>query len=91
MSEQIHQLVIEINEWDHEDINDLYALILRLGRLIKYDEINKVADWLDLSSLNSEPIEPAISDYPVWAKDKKGFCLVGAGDFEIMHIDEIKK
>ena len=48
-------------------------------------------EMLDFDQLATAPIPPDIDmEYPVWAMDIRGFCLVGEDAAMIEHVDEIR-
>ncbi len=48
-------------------------------------------EMLDFATLPTAPIPPEVDmDYPIWAMDIYGFCLVGEDAAAIEHIDAIR-
>ena len=83
--EQIRdQLIEDIMEWDHEHVEALLDMITDLEQVC-----TRLEDCIDLSVLPTEPIPDGRETYPIWAMDKTGYCLVGAGQMSIEHISEI--
>jgi hypothetical protein len=73
--------------WTPEDpIQTLLAELHTLERTQLYEY-----DILDFEELPTAQIPPDIdTDYPVWAMDIYGFCLVGEDAAAIEHLDEIR-
>ena len=70
----------KVMKWDHEDVREL-------KRLMDIAEIE-----YEMTDLPSEEIPDDVDTlYPIWAMDKKGYCLVGDGADQIEHIDEIRE
>ena len=88
----IEDKVRKIKSWDKNNIADLKEMIdgldIFLGQI--YSEL-KTDNFLDTSDLPSENFDNNLAGYPVWAMDKKGFCLVGAGLCEVQSIKDIKR
>ncbi len=76
-----------LGQWDGECIDDLVA------------ELNRIEEFADpaYSSLpHSRNIPEDLKnqvekDYPIWACDKSGRCLVGRQADKVRHIDKIRK
>lgn len=77
---------------NHEDIRDLHGLLHTLKQYLNLiQRIEKVKDFVDMSILSSESVLPGLEEYPIWAMDKKGYCLVGIAADSIEHIDSIRR
>lgn len=83
---EIKNLVEEIKNWDRKDIKVLKEKLEELDTAITNMIINdpvqnevKLADYIDLSSLPSEPFNAleGHEDAPIWAIDKNRMALVG--------------
>lgn len=79
-----------IENWDHESVEDLRDM---LAELKEANECNQfMVDEIDMSNLPSEQTPDDVdTSYPIWAMDKRGFCLVGAAADSIEHISEIRE
>jgi len=64
--------------------------LCRVGELDFENELR--SRGVDISDLPSEPVDEALSGYPVWALDRHGRALVdwNEDDAEIVPIDEIR-
>lgn len=84
-----------INEWDHEDIQDLLDLIRKMITIMELnpeDHPPMETCGLDIDHLPSEELPKNIKPgYRIWAMDKKGMCLVGSDANEVIHIDNIPR
>jgi hypothetical protein len=91
MRENVDEAVKLLQEWDHEDINDLMDLINDAETELKNEGLEP--SWfIDMCDLPSEPIPDDVdTGYPVWAMDKQGYCLVGDDATSTAHLDEIRE
>lgn len=84
-----------INEWDHEDIQDLLDLIRKTTTIMELnpeDHPPMETCGLDIDHLPSEELPKNIKPgYRIWAMDKKGMCLVGSDANEVIHIDNVPR
>ena len=72
----------KVYAWDKEDIRRLKAIL---------DDYCITSDDIDMCDLPSMPIPDDVDTlYPIWAMDKKGYCLVGDAADQIEHIDSIR-
>ena len=81
-----------IKSWDKKNIHELKTMLDELSELIEQLETNcGVEQYIDFSDLPSEEFDNNLAGYPIWAMDKKGFCLVGTDLSDIESIEEIIK
>ncbi len=92
---KILEVIGKIRRWDPEE--DSAATLLCL-----YDEFDRIkpnpdillADWTDIKQIGCAAHYKKRVDrkanYPIWACDFEGNCIVGASELYIKHIDEIE-
>lgn len=80
------ELVEFIRTWDKENVIELKDAIEAVFRM---DE--NADQIIDMSDLPTEPIPDGLETYPIWAMDKKGYCLVGDAADSIEHISDIQE
>jgi hypothetical protein len=74
-------------KWTPEDRIHLLLAELRSLEQTQPDEY----EMLDFETLPSAPTPPDVNmEYPIWAMDIYGFCLVGEDAAAIEHLDEIR-
>lgn len=79
-----------IENWDHENVEDLRDMLAELKEANERNQF--MVDEVDMADLPSEDIPDDIdTSYPVWAMDKRGFCLVGAAADVIEHVDTVRE
>ncbi|MDG6243871.1 MAG: hypothetical protein QCH31_05710 [Methanolobus sp.] len=84
-----------IRMWDHEDINILFSLLIKIVAIMElnpdqYPGLKSCS--IDPEDLPSEAIpDDAGNSCRIWAMDKKGMCLIGTDANRLAHIDDIKK
>jgi len=87
----LDNLINRVNTWNHEDIRELKDILDQIPEVLaSAGKAPRAADVIDYSDLPTEPIPAGVETYPVWAMDKRGFCLVGAAADSIEHISEIR-
>jgi len=87
----IEQLNEYLAEWDHQDINRLWDLIVDIEAAAgEMSHPMKLGEAIALSSLPSEDIPSGMETYPIWSMDKYGRCLVGAGQLAIEPLKDIR-
>ena len=85
----IDQLKIDLTEWNHQHIEVVMNILSDLEVIITPHR--RLQDIIDLSALPSEPIPDRMKTYPIWAMDKSGRCLSGAGQLSITPLSEIRE
>jgi hypothetical protein len=92
---QILEVIQQIKAWDPEEYNA--EMLLRLcdefDRIKPNSDIT-LADWTDIKQLGcaaeyKERVDRN-TNYPIWACDYAGDCIVGTGEWYIKHIDDIE-
>ncbi|MDD1727557.1 MAG: hypothetical protein LUQ50_00630 [Methanospirillum sp.] len=76
----INQLKKDLAEWDHADVGTLFSILSDIETVVFPQRLHEA---IDLSTLPSEPIPDSMKPYPIWALDKTGYCLAGAGQVTI--------
>ncbi len=77
----------EVGQWDGEKIQDLI------------DELDRIEETIDANyaslphhdNLPKDLWDHVEKDYPIWACDKEGNCLVGEQADKIKHVDKIRR
>ena len=87
LAQILEHLKRNLSAWDHQQINILYHILADIEIIIAPERLREV---IDLSTLPSEPIPEGMKGYPIWAVDKAGFCLVGAGQITIEPLADIR-
>ncbi len=85
--EGVRMTIDRIKNWNMNNINELKKMIEHVER--ECDELGLHSDelGLDITSLPTTPVPGGVADYPVWACDRTGMCLVG--DNEVESLKEI--
>lgn len=92
---QILKVIQQIKAWDPEEYNaeTLLRLCDEFDRIKPNPDIT-LSDWTDITKLGcaakyKERID-INANYPIWACDFAGDCIVGTRDWYIEHIDDIE-
>ena len=96
----VDSIINQIKAWNCDDIYDLRMLFRRLAnsiaaRRLETPEMSRsLSDYVDTSSLPSVRFFEEIDmtkyvGFPVWAMDKKGYCLAGKRMDHVVHIVEV--
>lgn len=88
--------IADITNWDGNSVEDLKTKIENLRSSTEGENAKPEEMGVDLKNLAHDHLDPkrkkqftVIKDYPVWAMDVNGNCLVGENDLEIKAIDEV--
>ncbi|MFA5409576.1 MAG: hypothetical protein WC343_12465 [Bacilli bacterium] len=80
----------EVRAWDTEDVARLVELLTRLDEITERAD-RRAEDYVRMDALPSAPIPEGVdTSYPVWAVDKQGQALVGAGADEVESVEEVR-
>jgi hypothetical protein len=80
----------EVRAWDTEDVSRLVELLTKLDDITGRAD-QRAEDYVRLDSLPSAPIPEGLdAGYPVWAVDRRGQALVGAGADEVESVEEVR-
>lgn len=88
----IDKYVRLIKNWDKSNIYDLLDYLTKFNEICEKNEC-KIDEYIKMDALptsNKHNIDD-LSDYPTWACDDSGFCLVGDAADNIEHIDSIRE
>lgn len=91
--EHLENLITRVNNWDHNDVRELKDVLEQIPEvLVSAGKSPRTPDVIDYSDIPTEQIPDDVdTSYPIWAMDKRGFCLVGAAANSIEHIDSIRE
>lgn len=80
----------EVMKWDTVDVFRLLEVLTVLNDIAGWAG-RKGKDYVPMTDLPSAPIPDDIDTFfPVWAVDRRGLALVGAGADEVMSLEEIR-
>ena len=49
------------------------------------------SDLINFKKLTAQPVPEDLVKFPVYALDRQGYCLIGAGHDEVLHISEVRE
>lgn len=78
---------VVIGQWDGRDVKQLLLILMRLGE--KHGKNNIAYHALPHEENIPKDLRP-YTDYPIWACDQRGNCLVGESGDTIESFDEIR-
>ncbi len=82
--------IYQIFKWDGADVRDLKRWIKELRELCEKIGLN-MRDLINFKKLTSQPVPEDLVKFPVYALDRQGYCLIGAGYDEVLHISEVRE
>ena len=100
--ERLEVLQDEIFKWDPEndsiqdlasDLDELITLINEINKVLVHGN-RRIDNYIDTTELGcaarfKERVNK-MANYPIWACDHYGYCLIGEEMEEVKHIDEIE-
>jgi hypothetical protein len=98
-SEESSQIVLErdtymkiyqIFKWDGNDVRDLKRWIQELSQICRKIGL-RMEDVVNFSKLTAQPVPQDLLPFPVYAIDRKGYCLAGTGYDTVLYIDEVRE
>lgn len=82
--------IYQIFKWDGADVRDLKRWLKELRELLDKIGLN-IRDLVNFKKLTSQPVPEDLVKFPVYALDRQGYCLIGAGYDEVLHISEVRE
>ena len=82
--------IYQIFKWDGADVRDLKRWLKELRELLDKIGLN-IRDLVNFKKLTSQPVPEDLAKFPVYALDRQGYCLIGAGYDEVLHISEVRE
>ena len=82
--------IYQIFKWDGSDVRDLKRWIKELKELCDKIGLN-VRDLVNFKKLTAQPVPDELVKFPVYALDRQGYCLIGAGFDEVLHVSEVRE
>lgn len=82
--------IYQIFKWDGADVRDLKRWLKELRELLEKIGLN-IQDLVNFKKMTSQPVPEDLIKFPVYALDRQGYCLIGAGYDEVLHISEVRE
>ncbi|MEI6840745.1 MAG: hypothetical protein WCK53_05740 [Methanomicrobiales archaeon] len=82
--------IYQIFKWDGNDVRDLKRWIKELREICDKVGLN-IVDLVNFKKLTVQPVPDELIKFPVYAIDRQGYCLIGAGYDEVLHISEVRE
>jgi hypothetical protein len=82
--------IYQIFKWDGNDVRDLKRWIQELSQICRKIGL-RMEDVVNFSKLTAQPVPQDLLQFPVYAIDRKGYCLAGTGYDTVLHIDEVRE
>ncbi|HTY52584.1 MAG TPA: hypothetical protein VMB35_05270 [Methanomicrobiales archaeon] len=82
--------IYQIFKWDGNDVRDLRGWLRDLRDIT--DKIGlHMEDLVNFQKLTARPVPEDLSRVPVYAIDRHGYCLMGKGYDQVIHVDELRE
>jgi hypothetical protein len=82
--------IYQIFKWDGNDVRDLRGWLRELRDIT--DKIGlHMEDLVNFQKLTARPVPEDLVKVPVYAIDRHGYCLMGKGYDQVIHVDELRE
>jgi len=82
--------IYQIFKWDGNDVRDLRGWLRELREICEKIGLH-MEDLVNFSKLTARPVPEDLAGVPVYAMDRRGYCLMGKGYDQVMHVDEVRE
>ena len=82
--------IYQIFKWDGNDVRDLKRWLSELHEITEKIGLH-MEDLVNFQKLTARPVPEDLVKIPVYAIDRRGYCLMGKGYDRVMHVDEVRE
>jgi len=82
--------IYQIFKWDGNDVRDLRGWLRDLREITEKIGLH-MEDLVNFQKLTARPVPEDLAKVPVYAIDRRGYCLTGKGYDQVIHVDELRE
>jgi hypothetical protein len=82
--------IYQIFKWDGNDVRDLRGWLRELREITEKIGLH-MEDLVNFQKLTARPVPEDLAKVLVYAIDRRGYCLMGRGYDQVMHVDELRE
>ena len=82
--------IYQIFKWDGNDVRDLRGWLKELRDITEKIGLH-MEDLINFQKLTARPVPEDLVRVPVYAIDRRGYCLTGKGYDQVIHVDELRE
>ncbi|HUK37824.1 MAG TPA: hypothetical protein VLV30_01765 [Methanomicrobiales archaeon] len=82
--------IYQIFKWDGNDVRDLRGWLRDLRDITEKIGLH-MEDLVNFQKLTARPVPEDLVKVPVYAIDRRGYCLTGKGYDQVIHVDELRE